>query len=141
MKTPLMVAVALCGFCAGCGVFGGDATPAAPAVEFAPAPLGETAAAVDEPSDEPVEPITLSSDTAFEAGRVAGDVVLAGPRLVVTGAGAVATVIDGNLTVASQCQVRDLTVTGDLIFAGNNARAIGVRCLGQVLDYGVCNRH
>ena len=46
----------------------------------------------------------------------------------------------GNLIVGSQCSVTGLTVTGDVIFSGNNA-FVSVQCFGQVLDYGMQNRY
>ncbi|MEZ6038775.1 MAG: hypothetical protein R3F29_14940 [Planctomycetota bacterium] len=124
--------VGLFALCTACG----SVTEAAPApeLEFAPAPMGETA-----PVATPA--IELQQETTLDSGTFVGDVWLEQPRMELRGSGIDETVLDGNLTVTDRCLVQNLTVTGDLIFAGNNARAIGVRCLGQVLDYGVCNRH
>jgi len=74
------------------------------------------------------------------AGRYVGNLVLENNRSSVQGSGDADTVIDGNLIVGSQCTVTGLTVTGDVIFTGNNAR-VKVDCRGQVLDYGMQNRH
>ncbi|MCB9879623.1 MAG: hypothetical protein H6835_18670 [Planctomycetes bacterium] len=122
-------------FCTACGTVGEHASP--PELEFAAAPMVETASV----EDEVAASFTLQQHSRLGAGTFVGDVWLEQPRMELAGAGAEQTVIDGNLTLASQCRVEHLTVTGDLIFAGNNARAVDVRCLGQVLDYGTCNRH
>lgn len=118
-----------------------------------PAPSGETAASssVDtvvesrasqfaglEMFDASAVVVTGSSEVG--AGRYVGNLVLDTKRATITGAGAGQTVIDGNLIVGGQCKVSGLTVTGDVIFTGNNAR-VDVTFFGQVLDYGMHNRH
>jgi hypothetical protein len=74
------------------------------------------------------------------AGRFAGNLELDQSQTALAGSGFGETVIDGNLLVGGNCTVTGLTVTGDVIFCGNNAR-VNVECLGQVLDYGMQNRH
>jgi hypothetical protein len=44
-----------------------------------------------------------------------------GAQIEVSGAGIDRTVIHGNLVVQSRCVVSNLTVTGDVIFEGNQA--------------------
>ena len=46
------------------------------------------------------------------------------------------TVIDGNLVVKTQCKVSNLTVTGDVIFEGNQGKLIDVDFHGQIIDRG-----
>lgn len=120
----------------------------------APAPAGETA-----PTQSVAEPevsaaarqfaglemfeasaIVVTRSSQVGVGCYVGNLVLDQKRSKVTGAGVGQTVIDGNLIVGGQCKVSGLTVTGDVIFTGNNAR-VDVECLGQVLDYGLQNRH
>jgi hypothetical protein len=137
---------------AGCGVFSGSAAPTADADDCAcstccgeeapgtlpPAPLGEsqpTSRLVAHPS-----PLVIAARNELAAGRYVGTIELDRVRSELRGAGAENTVIDGNLLVGSHCTVRDVTVTGDVLFTGNGARLFGVRCLGQVLDYGQQNR-
>jgi hypothetical protein len=145
---------------AGCGVFSGSAAPTADADDCAcstccgeeapgtlpPAPLGEsqpttqfvaqpTARLAGQPS-----PLVIAARNELAAGRYVGTIELDRVRSELRGAGAENTVIDGNLLVGSHCTVRDVTVTGDVLFTGNGARLFGVRCLGQVLDYGQQNR-
>jgi hypothetical protein len=84
--------------------------------------------------------IAVHGDNEIGAGRFVGNLVLEQKRASVKGAGFGQTVIDGNLIVGGQCNVTGVTVTGDVIFTGNNAR-VQVECFGQVLDYGMQNRH
>lgn len=117
------------------------------AASVAPAPSGEVALTTSSvPSqfahlptfDAP--PVVIGGKATVRGGRFVGDLVLDENRSKVTGAGPGLTIIDGNLIVASQCSVVGLTVTGDVIFRGNNSRVF-VGCLGQVLDYGMQNQH
>jgi hypothetical protein len=134
---------------AGCGVFSGSAAvddacacstccgEEAPGT-LPPSPLGEVT-----PTTQPTAlpaPIVLAARTELAAGRYVGTIELDRVRSELRGAGTEQTVIDGNLLVGSHCTVRDVTVTGDVLFTGNGARLHGVRCLGQVLDYGQQNR-
>jgi hypothetical protein len=137
---------------AGCGVFSGSAAPTADADDCAcstccgeeapgtlsPAPLGEVTPTT-QPTTQP-SPLVIAARTELAAGRYVGTIELDRVRSELRGAGAENTVIDGNLLVGSHCTVRDVTVTGDVLFTGNGARLFGVRCLGQVLDYGQQNR-
>tara|TARA_R110002072_G_scaffold241027_1_gene399535 strand:+ start:86992 stop:87507 length:516 start_codon:yes stop_codon:yes gene_type:complete len=113
----------------------------------APAPAGETAPATPAVPSQfahletfDVSSVVVGRATKVGEGRFVGNLELDQTRLKVTGAGAGMTIIDGNLIVGSQCSVVGLTVTGDVIFRGNNSSAY-VDCLGQVLDYGMQNRH
>jgi hypothetical protein len=113
----------------------------------APAPSGEVALTPTVVSSQfahlptfDAPPVLVGGNATVLGGRFVGDLVLDQNRSKVTGAGPGLTIIDGNLIVASQCSVVGLTVTGDVIFRGNNSRVF-VDCLGQVLDYGMRNQH
>lgn len=124
----------------------------------APAPAGEVASSDGSAENSMVLPQfahlpTYSSKEVFAgasgggrsvgklpSGRFAGNVELDQSHTTLAGAGFGETVVDGNLLVGANCTVTGLTVTGDVIFCGNNAR-VNVECLGQVLDYGMQNRH
>lgn len=84
-------------------------------------------------------PATVKADLQLAAGRYAGSLVLDEVRVEVLGAGEGLTVIEGDLVVASQCRVRGLTVLGDVVFSGNNAR-VWAECEGELLDYGHYNQ-
>lgn len=137
-----------------------DTAETMPAPErAAPAPNGETAPVLTEgtagmqtegstetaaPSpfahlEAKAMPELAGTDATLPAGRFVGDVVLDQKGAKLTGAGPGETVIEGNLIVGSRCAVTGLTVTGDVIFRGNNSRAF-VDCRGQFLDYGMRNR-
>ena len=119
----------------------------------AAAPAGEVGAL---PSDVPAEFAHLETLDAeaivpgnvgagrflvkLRKARFVGNLTLENKRSAVAGAGEGYTVIDGNLIVGSLCRVSGLTVTGDVIFTGNGAQ-VDVDCRGQVLDYGLQNRH
>lgn len=106
---------------------------------YAPAPSGEMAKAAPTETYD-VSQIVVVGPTKVAAGRFVGDFVLGQKRSKVAGSGPGVTVIDGNLIVGDQCSVVGMTVTGDVIFRGNNSRVF-VDCLGQVLDYGTQNQH
>jgi len=111
---------------------------------ISPAPAGETAGNAKSQFAHlrtfDAALIGVTGDNQVGAGRFVGSLVLEQKRATVKGAGFGQTVIDGDLIVGSQCKVTGVTVTGDVIFTGNNARVF-VECLGQVLDYGTHNRH
>lgn len=121
-----------------------DASSGAAGSGFSPAPAGETAGNATSPFADLAtfdsSSIAANGDNEVGAGRFVGNLVLEKKRTSVKGKGFGQTVIDGNLIVAGQCKVTGVTVTGDVIFTGNNAR-VDVECLGQVLDYGMQNRH
>lgn len=121
-----------------------DALAGAAGSGINPAPAGETASsgksAYGHLRTFDSSSIAVTGDNEAGAGRFVGNLVLEQKRASVKGAGFGQTVIDGNLIVGGQCKVTGVTVTGDLIFTGNNAR-VDVQCLGQVLDYGMQNRH
>ena len=70
-----------------------------------------------------------------------GNFVLGRSQIKVTGAGVGKTVIDGNLVLQTQCVVSNLTVTGDVIFEGHQAKLENVDFFGQVIDKGVQNKY
>ncbi|MFK7740025.1 MAG: hypothetical protein AB8H80_06840 [Planctomycetota bacterium] len=118
-------------------------TPAAaPAGETATPDAVEQAIGQDEAGQAASSPAKRRRivETQMNAGTFPGDLVLDKKRMSVRGAGAGKTIIDGNLILTSQCQVTDVTVTGDIIFRGNSAE-VRAECLGQVLDYGMFNRY
>ena len=84
--------------------------------------------------------IVVDGNAKVPGGRFVGNLVLDQKRTSLIGSGVGQTVIDGNLIIGSQCSVTGLTVTGDVIFSGNNA-FVSVQCFGQVLDYGMQNRY
>jgi hypothetical protein len=155
IQTQLFV-IALTGIFASCGTVSssdttnssvagdllsaGVSTPdGVPTASYAPAPSGEMAKAAPTETYD-VSQIVVVGPTKVVAGLFVGDLVLDQKRSKVTGAGPGVTVIDGNLIVGDQCSVVGMTVTGDVIFRGNNSRVF-VDCLGQVLDYGMQNQH
>lgn len=153
MKSQIIVAAFLCTISTGCGVFGGGGAEATePSFQSQPAPSGETAAAPQQSEPMPAGETTLSDGrlasrdvqitgvTDLPAGHYQGDLVLDEAKTVLTGAGADETVVDGDLYVASQCRVQGLTVNGNIVFTGNGATTTVV-CTGEVLDYGIGNRH
>ncbi len=81
------------------------------------------------------------SDVQLKEGCYAGDFVLGSAQIEVTGAGVDKTVIHGNLVLQTQCTVSNLTVTGDVIFEGNQAELIDADFFGRVIDKGVQNRY
>ncbi len=120
---------------------GGSAASLAPAPSGESAPVRRTAPSQFAPSETfEVSQVVVTGATKVVAGRFVGDLVLDHKRSKVTGAGPGVTVIDGNLIVGDRCSVVGMTVTGDVIFRGNNSRVF-VECLGQVLDYGMQNQH
>ncbi|MFT4516299.1 MAG: hypothetical protein ACI89X_004604 [Planctomycetota bacterium] len=123
------------------------ASHAGSAASVAPAPSGEVALATPTGQSRfahletfDVSAVVVGGATTVAAGRFVGDLVLDQKRSKVTGAGPGLTIIDGDLIVGDQCSVVGMTVTGDVIFRGNNSRAF-VGYLGQVLDYGMQNQH
>jgi len=152
MKIKATLLVALSGIVAGCGTVSADLRDRQLAVltmdgadaGLAPAPAGEI---VGRPSRPFADLPTLAAlsivdggNQAVERGRFVGNLEVRQRLTRVVGKGFGQTVIDGNLIVGSQCRVAGLTVTGDVLFAGNNAY-VDVECLGQVIDYGLHNRH
>ena len=110
-----------------------------------PAPGGET-----EPHQPPAGPyahlpqrasFTTKADTQLRVGCYHGDFVCGRAQLEVAGSGIDKTVIDGNLLVATQCEISNLTVTGDVVFQGNQARLVDVDFYGQIIDKGLQNRY
>ena len=81
------------------------------------------------------------SDVELKAGCYEGDFVLGRSQLRITGAGADQTIIHGNLVVQTQCEVSNLTVTGNIVFKGNQAKLIDVDFFGQIQDHGLQNRY
>lgn len=114
-----------------------DAPPPAPGPEtHAPAPAPGPYAHLPQRSS-----FTTKSDTELKPGCYNGDFVLGRVQLRVKGAGVGQTVIDGNLVLDTQCVVSNLTVTGDVIFKGNQGTLENVDFLGRVHDHGVQNRY
>jgi hypothetical protein len=114
-----------------------DAPPPAPGPETqAPAPAPGPYAHLPQRSS-----FTTKSDTELKAGCYVGDFVLGRVQLRVKGAGVGKTVIDGNLVLDTQCVVSNLTVTGDVIFKGNQGSLENVDFLGRVHDHGAQNRY
>jgi len=151
IKASLFV-IALSGIAASCGAVPSDLPGTAPALtemgvdgaEMRPAPAGETAANAGQRFARlrqlDAASIPVRGASAIGPGRYVGNLELKERHAIVQGAGFGETVIEGNLIVGSQCRVTGLTVTGDVLFSGNNAFS-DVECLGQVIDYGVQNQH
>lgn len=149
IQTQLFV-IALTGIFASCGTVSSDAGASDAdllssgastssddlAAMYASAPSGEMA-----PTQRyDVAQIVVAGPTKVGAGLYIGDLVIDKACSKVIGSGPGVTVIDGNLIVGDQCSVVGMTVTGDVIFRGNNSRVF-VDCLGQFLDYGMQNQH
>jgi len=81
------------------------------------------------------------SDVELKKGCYVGDFVLGRAQLDVTGAGLGETVIDGNLVLQTQCEVSNLTVTGDVIFQGHQAVLDNIDFFGRIIDKGTQNRY
>lgn len=81
------------------------------------------------------------SHVTLKDGCYYGDFELGRVQLRVKGCGVGQTVIHGNLIVRTQCVVSNLTVTGNVIFLGNQARLKNVDFYGKVIDKGVQNRY
>jgi hypothetical protein len=81
------------------------------------------------------------SNVQLKEACYVGDFVLGRVQLKVGGAGIDKTVIHGNLVLKTQCVVSNLTVTGDVIFEGNQGKLVDVDFHGQIIDRGVQNRY
>jgi hypothetical protein len=81
------------------------------------------------------------SDVQLKEACYVGDFVLGRVQLEVSGVGIDKTVIHGNLVVKTQCRVSNLTVTGNVIFEGNQARLKDVDFHGEIIDKGVQNQY
>jgi hypothetical protein len=81
------------------------------------------------------------SSVQLKEGCYVGDFVLGRSQIDVAGAGIDRTVIDGNLVLKTQCEVSNLTVTGDVIFEGHQAKLIDVDFYGRIIDKGMQNNY
>lgn len=81
------------------------------------------------------------SDVQLKEACYVGDFVLGRAQLEVSGVGIDKTVIDGNLVVKTQCRVSNLTVTGNVVFEGNQAKLNDVDFHGEIIDKGVQNKY
>ena len=115
-----------------------------------PAPSGETApppAPAPAPAPNPYahlpqrQSYTTMANVELKAGCYQGDFTCGRAQLRVKGAGVGQTVIHGNLILQTQCEVAGVTVTGNVIFEGNQARLVDSDFFGQVVDRGVQNRY
>ena len=110
--------------------------------EPAPAPSGETA-----PEPHPYahlpqrQSFKTMASVELKAGCYNGDFACGRSQLQVTGAGVDQTIIHGNLILQTQCVVTGVTVTGDVIFEGHQAKLIDSDFYGQVVDHGMQNRY
>ena len=81
------------------------------------------------------------SSVELKVGCYHGDFVLGRSQLKVCGAGVDQTIIHGNLVVQTQCEISNLTVTGNIVFKGNQARLVDVDFYGQIQDHGLQTRY
>lgn len=137
-----VLAIAMLSLCTSCELLLRESHPPAP--QQPPTPGGETSPT---PPPGPYAHMTQRSSFTTKAsvtlkpGCYNGDFVLGQAQLEVRGAGVGQTVIQGNLVVMTQCTVSNLTVTGDVIFKGNQGKLVDVDFLGRIDDRGVQNRY
>lgn len=81
------------------------------------------------------------SSVQLKEGCYEGDFVLGRSQIEVTGAGIDKTVIHGNLVLQTQCEVSNLTVSGDVIFEGHQAKFVDADFYGRIIDKGSQNTY
>src|SRR5262245_21614492 len=81
------------------------------------------------------------SNVELKEGCYEGDFVLGSSQIRVCGAGIGKTVIHGNLVLKTQCEVSKVTVTGDVIFEGNQGELVESDFFGRVIDKGLQNKY
>jgi hypothetical protein len=115
--------------------------PQGSTTEPAPAPGGETAPAHPYAHMPQRQSFKTMANVELKAGCYNGDFVCGRSQLRVKGAGVDQTVIHGNLVLQTQCEVSGVTVTGDVIFEGHQAKLLDSDFYGQVVDHGMQNRY
>jgi hypothetical protein len=94
--------------------------PTIPRRRTAPSPAPEA------PRRQPrrIGPFRNNSMVRLEPGVYRGNVEIRANKVVLQGSGVRRTTIDGTMTVyGNSCAIRDLTVSGNLVLAGNNNSA------------------
>jgi len=84
---------------------------------------------------------TTKADTQLKEGCYVGDFVLGRSQIDVSGVGVGKTVIQGNLILKTQCTVSNVTVTGNVIFEGHQAKLIDSDFFGEIIDKGSQNKY
>jgi hypothetical protein len=88
-----------------------------------------------------IGPFRNNSTVRLEPGVYRGNVEIRANKVVLLGSGVRRTVIEGTVAVyGNGCVIRDLTVAGNLILAGNKNNAAGTLVRGRVVSRGNNNR-